>query len=71
MPDALSGRLQGVRFRTKTLADLPSGPLHLSHPGSPSTPALVAHTQGSITLSPEEGELDADFCKFGSPSLWV
>src|SRR2546423_4208661 len=37
-------------------------------PGSPSahpTPALVAHTQGGLTLSLEEGELDADFCKLG------
>jgi hypothetical protein len=46
-----------------------TGPLHLSHPrltfASTATPALVAHTQGGITLSLEEGELDADFTLLG------
>jgi hypothetical protein len=43
----------------------PQDPCTSLTPGSPSahaTPALVAHTQGGITLSLEEGELDADFC---------
>jgi hypothetical protein len=37
-------------------------------PGSPSahpTPALVARAHGSLTLSPVEGELNADFCLLG------
>jgi hypothetical protein len=50
----------------------PTRPLHLApiltssslstHPSL----ALVARTQGGLTLSPEEGDLDADFCKLGS-----
>ena len=37
-------------------------------PGSSSahlTPALVAHAQGGLTLGPEEGGPDADFCHLG------
>src|SRR5437763_6472691 len=30
------------------------------------TPALVAHAQGGLTLGPEQGELDADFCHLGT-----
>jgi hypothetical protein len=53
--------------RTKKLAE-PAlrTPAPLSPPAqplAPPTPALVAHTQGGMTLSLEEGELDADFCK--------
>jgi hypothetical protein len=49
-------------------APWPSGPLLLSHPrltfGSPDSGASH-RTQGGITLSLEEGELDADFCTLG------
>jgi hypothetical protein len=38
---------------------------HTSPPAHP-TPALVERTQDGITLSPEEGELDADFCQLGT-----
>jgi hypothetical protein len=31
----------------------------------PATPALVARAQGSLTASPAEGELDADFHSLG------
>jgi hypothetical protein len=34
-------------------------------PLAPSTPALVARAQGSLTASPAEGELDADFRSLG------
>ena len=51
--------------RTKKLADLlHRTPAPLSPPAHlrlTATPALVARTQGGITLSLEEGELDADF----------
>ena len=63
MPDALPGGFQGP-FQApgqKSWLTRPSGPLHLSHLSAHPTPALVAHTQGGITLSLEEGELDADF----------
>jgi hypothetical protein len=63
MPGVLPGGFQGSRFRApgqKSWLTRPQGPLYLSHPpGLPSahpTPALVAHTQGGITLSLEEGE---------------
>ena len=64
MPDALPESVSGSRTKKK-LAD---PPLRTPAPLSPSahpTPALVAHTQGGITLSLEEGEVDADFCKLG------
>jgi hypothetical protein len=35
---------------------------HSAHP----TPALVARTQGGLTLGPDGGELDVDFCKLGT-----
>jgi hypothetical protein len=44
----------------------PQDPCTSLTPGSPATPALVAHAQGGITLSLEKGELDADFCKLGA-----
>jgi hypothetical protein len=72
MPDALArglprGSVSGSR--TKKLADpLHRTPAPLSPPAHlrlPPTPALVAHAQGGLTLSLEEGELDADFCQLG------
>ena len=60
---------------TKWLADLPSGsPAPLSPPAHFCLPRLrrwVAHTQGGITLSLEEGELDADFCPLGAYGVQV
>jgi hypothetical protein len=76
MPDALPGGFQGVRFRAsgqKSWLTRPQGPLLLSH-GSPSAhpaPALVARAQGGLTLGPEEGELDTDFCHLGKVFCFV
>jgi hypothetical protein len=33
------------------------------------TPALVAHAQGGLTLGPERGELAADFWTLGGESF--
>jgi hypothetical protein len=71
MPDVLPGGFQGVRFRLQDKKAGPQDPCTSLTPGSPSvrpTPALVARAQGGITLSLEEGELDADFCKLGKTS---
>jgi hypothetical protein len=52
MPDALpGGASKGVRFQRS--------------PSAHATPAPVAQAQGGLTLGPEEGELDADFCHLG------
>ena len=75
MPDAFArGRFRGFQFsgKSSSLTGWLGLPRLLSSPGSPSahpTPALVAHTQGGITLSLEEGEVDADFCQLGIFSL--
>jgi hypothetical protein len=64
MPDAFARGLPGGLFQAPGQKKLSPRltPAHLSaHP----TPALVAHTQGGITLSLEEGELDADLCQLG------
>jgi hypothetical protein len=72
MPDAFArglprGSVSGSR--TKKLADpLHRTPVPLSPPAHLRlilTLALVAHTQGGLTLSLEEGELDADLCQLG------
>jgi hypothetical protein len=40
--------------------------LPVCSPSAHPTSALVARAQGGITLGPEEGELDADFCSLGN-----
>ena len=55
-------------YRTKApeggrFADLVQGPLPFFL--TPATPALVARSQGGLTLGPEGGELGADFGRFG------
>ena len=72
MPNALAGASRGVHFRLqdKKLAERPPpqdpcSSLTLGSSSAHAAPALVAHTQGGITLGLGEGDLGADFCHLG------
>ena len=72
MPDAFArGRLGGFSFqagegKSSSLAWVTPAPVVTPGlPLAPPTPALVAHTQGGLTLGPERGELAADFWSLG------
>jgi hypothetical protein len=72
MPRRVARGLPGVPFQAPKLTDPPSGHLLLSYPRAhlqlTRAPALVARAQGGLTLGPEQGELDADFCHLGKNS---
>ena len=58
-----------ILLRDRTVPGSRTKKLLLSYPrltfGSLDS-VLVAHTRGGITLGPDEGEHDADFCSLGS-----